>query len=94
MAPVVVPLPVIELLLDTGWLSVDESEERDAIGRAVTSMLNAMASEHTAYPENMGTRGQTATRLHALMGHEPDLPDRSPRPEGAATPLSRTRRLL
>ena len=61
-------MPVIELLLDTGWLPVEASENRDAIGRAVTSMLSAMAETHAADPENsMSTRGQTAARLRDLL---------------------------
>jgi hypothetical protein len=56
----VVDNAVIGLLIDLGWLDVDESEDRKEIAIAVMSALRS------AIGEKGGTRGQSDIAKHGL----------------------------
>ena len=92
VAPVTVSTGVVAMLLDTQWLLPAESEDRNAIGRAVARMLEAIAAEHTE-PESV-TRLHTAARLRARSTHEQDHSDSPTRPRRAEAPQFGTRRPL
>ena len=44
MAPVVVTHPIIELLISTGSRDVEQSEDRNAVGAAISAMVRNAAS--------------------------------------------------
>ncbi len=50
VAPLLVSGPVIETLMDLGWLLETESEDRDQIGEAASRMLAELAASHTKKP--------------------------------------------
>jgi hypothetical protein len=56
----VVDNAIIGLLIDLGWLDVDESEDRNEIAVAV------MAALRSAIGEKSGTRGQSCLGKHGL----------------------------
>jgi hypothetical protein len=44
VAPVVVTHLTIELLISTGWLDIEQSENRNAVGAAISAMVRDAAS--------------------------------------------------
>ena len=75
--PVLISTEVVALLLDTGWLSASEGENRDAIGRSAARMPRQWPPS-TSNPRALRVY-RRRLRLHALMSHEQADPRPSPR---------------